>query len=147
MNYHFYGWENADVSAISDEYFGIKDPYDLYDAFLKIWKEDTCAPRMADKWKDSHPSLGQCSISAFLVQDIFGGEVYGVRLEDGSIHCFNVVDSHLFDLSSEQFDEILDYSHALLQEREKHFSKEEKYHRYLLLKERLKDYCKTKDTD
>lgn len=147
MNYRFYGWEDADLPVKNEGYPRIRDPYDLYDAFMKIWKEDTCAPRMADRWKDNHPSFGQCSISAFLVQDIFGGDVYGVKLQDGSIHCFNIVDRHVFDLSSEQFDETLDYSHSILQERKEHFSKKEKYHRYLLLKDRLKEYCKTKDTE
>ena len=59
-------------------------------------------------------------------------------LEDGNYHCFNVVGDCAFDLTSEQFgDEKLDYAHAVEQSRETHFAKEEKYRRYLLLREGL----------
>jgi len=83
-------------------------------------------------------TIGQCSITAFLVQDIFGGLVYGVPLEDGNYHCFNVIGNIVFDLTSEQFGERkLDYKNVVLQKREDHFSKLEKYERYLFLKRSL----------
>ena len=83
-------------------------------------------------------TLGQCSITAFLVQDIFGGLVYGVPLGDGNYHCFNVVNDVVFDLTSEQFGERkLDYQNVVIQNREDHFLKKEKYQRYLLLKRSL----------
>lgn len=44
--YKFWGWENADVSHITDEYKVINNPRDLYDALSEIWCADTCAPRM-----------------------------------------------------------------------------------------------------
>ncbi len=147
MSYRFFGWNDCDVSSVSCEYPGIGSPLDLYDALSGIWCEETCAPRMRKDWNEKNRTLGQCSITAFLVQDIFGGEVYGVDLKDGNFHCFNVVDSHIFDLTSEQFSERLDYSLSYLQKREDHFKKEEKYQRYLLLKNRLKDDCIQKDTD
>ena len=59
---------------------------------------------MQEKWSEANPTCGQCSITAFLVQDIFGGEVYGVSLGDGNYHCFNKVGDAVFDLTSEQFD-------------------------------------------
>lgn len=48
--YNFWGWENADAPAITDEYPGINTPTDLYDALSHIWCADTCAPRMRDRW-------------------------------------------------------------------------------------------------
>ena len=94
---------------------------------------------MRDDWSVDNPTLGQCSITAFLAQDIFGGEVYGIVLKDGSHHCFNKVNDVVFDLTSEQFgDKNLDYSNCVREHREEHFSKKEKYDRYLLLTERLK---------
>ena len=71
-NYNFYGWENADVMAVNDIYKGINTPYDLYDALSGIWCVDTCAPRLRAEWTPENKTLGQCSITAFLVQDIFG---------------------------------------------------------------------------
>ena len=140
----FYGYKDCDVSAICDEYYGIKDPKDPYDSLKQIWSADTCAPRMRDRWTKEDPSLGQCSITAFLVQDIFGGKVYGVPLNDGNYHCFNVVDGHVFDITSEQFDHELNYTLEHEQFRKVHFSKTEKRERYEILKRRLKEYCEKK---
>ena len=93
---------------------------------------------MQDRWSIDNKTLGQCSITAFLVQDLFGGSVYGVKLPDGNFHCFNVIGNSLFDLTSEQFqNEVLTYTLDYPQSRENHFKKEEKYQRYLLLKKEV----------
>ena len=92
--------------------------------------------------------MGQCSITAFLVQDLFGGQVYGILRPGGNYHCYNVVDGHIFDLTSEQFGgEILCYQGNPEQSRQAHFAKEEKYQRYLLLKQRLREACGAADPD
>ena len=83
MNYRFYGWEHANVPAITDQYKGIHTPLDLYDALSESWCADTCAPRMRVKWTPENKTLGQCSITAFLTQDIFGGKVYGMLRPGG----------------------------------------------------------------
>lgn len=141
--YKFYGWEHADVPAITDEYKGIKTPGDLYDALSEIWCADTCAPRMRENWSPENKTLGQCSITAFLAQDIFGGKVYGVLRPGGNYHCYNVIGDCCFDLTSEQFgDEELVYEDNPEQLREVHFAKEEKRLRYEYLKGELKDKCK-----
>ena len=136
--YHFYGWEQANVPVVTKEYQKIKDPKHLYDLLSEIWCADTCAPRMREKWTPENKTLGQCSITAFLVQDIFGGEVYGILRQGGNYHCYNVVGDHVFDLTSEQFgDEILSYAENPMQSREIHFAKEEKRLRYEYLKNEL----------
>ncbi|MCD8197664.1 MAG: hypothetical protein LUE24_10975 [Lachnospiraceae bacterium] len=141
-HYHFYGWENATVPAVTDEYPGIWTPQDLYDALSEIWCADTCAPRLRANWTSENRTLGQCSITAFLAQDIFGGEVYGILRPGGNYHCYNVVGSCVFDLASEQFgDEALDYTDNPLQSRKVHFSKEEKRLRYEKLKTDLQKFC------
>lgn len=136
--YHFYGWEQADVPSISETYCKIKTLLDLYDALSQIWCAETCAPRMRDEWSSANKTLGQCSITAFLAQDIFGGEVFGILRPGGNYHCYNVVNDCVFDLTSEQFgDEVLDYSENPQQFREIHFAKEEKRLRYEYLKTEL----------
>lgn len=131
--YKFYGWETADVKDVN----GLT-PRDYYDILSGIWCADTCAPRMRDKWSIQNPTLGQCSITAFLIQDFFGGKVYGILRPGGNYHCFNVVDDCVFDLTSEQFgDEVLDYSNYTEQSRETHFAKEEKRLRYEYLREQF----------
>ena len=130
MNYHFYGWQTANVKPLGNEYKGIEDPRQLYDALKNIWCEYTCAPRLREEWSPDNITLGQCSITAFLAQDIFGGEVYGILREGGNYHCYNAVGEYKFDLTSEQFgDEVLDYSTNPVQTREVHFAKQEKKER------------------
>ncbi len=142
MTYQFYGWENAAVPAVTDEYGRFGTPRELYDALSEIWCADTCAPRMRSKWTLENRTLGQCSITAFLAQDIFGGKVYGIRRPDGNYHCYNVVGDCVFDLTSEQFgEETLVYENNPEQFREDHFAKEEKRQRYEFLKEALKRRC------
>ena len=136
--YKFYGADNCSVKPINKEFDFVKDPKHLYDLLLDIWCEYTCAPRLRNDWSKENITLGQCSITAFLIQDIFGGEVRGIRRSGGNYHCYNVVDDKIFDLTSEQFgDEKLDYKDNPIQLRETHFAKEEKYQRYLYLKEKL----------
>ncbi len=139
--YGFYGWENALVPAQNAEYPGIRTPRDLYNALWHIWEKETCAPRMQPDWNEENRTLGQCSITSFLAQDIFGGQVYGVPLEDGNYHCFNTAGGCVFDLTSEQFgNEKLDYSLLHEQKRETHFAKAEKQERYMRLKEALASF-------
>lgn len=131
--YRFYGWESADIR---DER-GLT-PREYYDLLSEIWCAETCAPRMRSDWSPENKTLGQCSITAFLLQDLYGGKVFGVPLGDGNYHCFNVVGDCVFDLTSEQFgDKKLNYTDCPEQFRETHFAKEEKRQRYELLKDRL----------
>ena len=133
MAYGFYGWETADVRDQN----GIT-PRDMYDLLKQAWCADTCAPRMRADWSEENPTLGQFSITAFLVQVLFGGKVFGVPLPDGNFHCYNAVGNCEFDLTSEQFGDVkLNYENNPEQFREVHFAKDEKRLRYELLKERL----------
>ena len=136
-SYKFYGWEGAPKKVLY-----------LYDLLSEIWSVETCAPRLRQKWSRENKTCGQCSITAFLVQDVLGGDVYGIPLPDGGFHCYNVVGENLFDLTSEQFDPKfrddlgddpteLCYEGNPLQSRDVHFAKEEKRLRYELLKGRL----------
>ena len=136
MKYGFYGWEKATIADAR----GLT-PRDYYDILSGIWCADTCAPRMRADWTPANKTLGQCSITAFLLQDIYGGKVCGVPLGDGNYHCFNVVGNCVFDLTSEQFgDQKLDYDSCPEQERSVHFAKAEKKERYERLKADLLDF-------
>lgn len=136
--YRFYGSDHRELKTIAPAggaYGCIRDPYDLYDVLLSVWSVQTCAPRLRPEWSADNPTLGQCSVTAFLAQDIFGGKVYGIRRPGGNYHCYNVVNGIAFDLTSEQFgDEKLEYTNNPEQFREVHFQKAEKKDRYELLK-------------
>lgn len=140
--YGFYGWETADVLPSDQRYKEAGTPRDLYDILSKLWCRETCAPRMQAEWSEDNKTLGQCSITAFLVQDIYGGEVYGILRPGGNYHCYNEVQGRVFDLTSEQFGDeaaTLDYGNNPIQSREVHFAKEEKRLRYEYLKKRLQE--------
>lgn len=142
MKYNFYGWRDCDVSPVNKDFVGIDSPTAMYDALLGIWCEYTCAPRLREKWSKENITLGQCSVTAFLVQDVFGGKVFGVKRPAGNYHCYNVVGDTVFDLTSEQFgDEILDYSTGVEQNRGTHFEDKEKKQRYDYLRTQLKTLC------
>ena len=82
--YDFYGWRSAPVHPVGEGFKGVRDQKHLYALLKKLWTRETCAPRLRDKWSAENPTLGQCSITAFLAQDIFGGKVRGIVLPDGS---------------------------------------------------------------
>ncbi len=135
----YYGKENGSIPAVNHLYPGIETIDDLYRVLKDVWCMETCTPRMRDQWSEENPTLGQCSVTSFLVQDVFGGEVYGIPLNNGNYHCFNRIEGKDADLTSEQFPgETLDYTHVYPQSREIHFAKEEKYRRYLLLQKKLR---------
>lgn len=141
--YYFYGADAARcVTCDKPIYERIVTPLDLYDRLSEIWCKETCAPRMRDDWTPLNKTLGQCSITAFLVQDIFGGEVFAVMTENGNLHCYNRVQGVTFDLTSEQFGDKaseLKYDCKLPQSRDSkdHFEKDEKRERYEYLKEKM----------
>lgn len=138
----FYGYAGATVPAISKEFAGVDTPRAMYEKMLSVWCAESCAPRLRKDWSTENPTLGQCSITSFLVQDIFGGKVYGVPLPEGGVHCYNDVDGCVFDLTSEQFGDVaLCYDNNPEQFRADHFADADKYARYLLIKERLKEVC------
>lgn len=113
-------------------------PRDYYAILSGIWCAETCAPRMRGRWTPENRTLGQCSVTAFLMQDMFGGEVRRIPLEDGGFHCFNAVGGRVFDLTSGQFGgAALDYANCAEQLREVHFADAEKRGRYEYLKQRL----------
>ncbi len=150
MEYNFYGWQTADKVKVKNRiYQGVETPIDLYNMLTSIWCAKTCAPRMREDWTIENKTLGQCSITAFLAQDIFGGEVYGMPTDNGGVHCYNVVDGYTFDLTSEQFGEKaknLVYEGNTLQNRESemHFAKDEKRQRYEYLKIQLLSHERSK---
>ena len=140
MEYGCLGHETAgSIRPLADCGYRIDSLLDLFDVLNDgLWRIETCAPRLRPGWSENNRTLGQCSITAFLLQDLYGGQVCGVPLGDGNYHCFNAVDGCVFDLTSEQFGEKqLDYSDCVEQSRAVHFAKEEKQQRYNDLRQKL----------
>ena len=77
----FYGSEHSDLKPANGEYAFIGSLGGLYRLLLGCWSRETCAPRLREKWSESNPTCRQCSITAFLAQDIFGGAEKKARYE------------------------------------------------------------------
>ena len=140
MEYGFYGSETADAKPVFPEWQAVESPRVLYEMLRDIWCIDTCAPRLRGEWSEENATVGQCSVTAFLAQDIFGGTVRGILRSGGNFHCYNDVAGCIFDLTSEQFKgEVLHYSDGdPVQDRAVHFAKEEKRLRYEMLRRFLR---------
>ena len=80
MKEAFYGMEYAEIrpERETDGFSGTLR--EMYERLGKAWCAETCAPRMRGDWTPENRTLGQCSVTAFLVQDYFGGTVYGIPL-------------------------------------------------------------------
>ena len=141
MKEAFYGMGYAEIrpERETDGFSGTLR--EMYERLGKAWCAETCAPRMRGDWTPENRTLGQCSVTAFLVQDYFGGTVYGIPLPEGGFHCYNVIGGQVFDLTDAQFGEKkLDYGGKNPEQfREVHFRDAEKQERYLRLKARFRD--------
>ena len=56
-----------------------------------------------DGWTPDRPSFGQCAVTAMIVHDRFGGEMFRT-VNEGVIHYWNRVDDIDIDLTRDQFD-------------------------------------------
>ncbi len=111
----------------------------LQNALLKSYSEETAYPDWQNKWNKRKPTIGQCAITALLVQFYFGGEIYKHNIED---HYFNFINGEVIDLTKEQFDYRLDYSNSQLKQPD--LTKANTLERFELLKNRVENYLNNK---
>ena len=142
--YRFYGWEYADeIKPVTD--CGAATVGEFYLACLKAWSIDTCSAKFRGGWSEENPSVGQCTITAAIVHEYFGGEVLGLPMEGGGMHSFNLLDGKIIDLACEQFgkDALLDFDNAVPVEPEALLAGGDKAERCALLKKRLGEVLET----
>jgi hypothetical protein len=73
----------------------------LQDALRVSWSADTCAEWERDKWTPCLPSFGQCTVTAILIQEFFGGKM--VKDPDND-HYWNIFDDgQECDMTRSQF--------------------------------------------
>ena len=109
------------------------DINELKNILSKSWSSETCSPSLRNEWSENNPSLGQCAITAMIVNDIFGGKIMRCMASSGS-HYYNMIDDKIIDLTVEQFlGEIPQYEEGTERTREYLLSNEDTKKRYLLL--------------
>ena len=110
---------------------------ELKELLSECWNMETCSPGLKDKWSEDNPSIGQCAITALIVNDYFDGKIMRCMSTSGS-HYYNIIDDKIIDLTKEQFlGEIPLYEEGQERTREYLLSNEDTKKRYLMLKESL----------
>jgi len=97
------------------------------------WSKETCYPMSCDVWSIDNPSLGQCAITALVVNDFLGGKI--MRCMCGEVsHYYNIINGEVVDLTKEQFNGLVpDYDNSIERTREYVLSNEDTKSRYLKL--------------
>ena len=118
----------------------------LKQLLIQSWNLETCAPGLRNEWNEENPSLGQCAITALIVNDFFGGKIMRCMASSGS-HYYNIIDDELVDLTVEQFlGEIPQYENGEERTREYLLSNEDTKNRYLLLNRNLQENIEEEKT-
>ena len=102
------------------------------------FSKDTCYPGLRDKWNEENKTLGQCAITALVLNDFLGGKIMRCMSETGS-HYYNLINGEIVDLTVYQFNSLPDYNNGEERCREYLLSNEDTRSRYNLLLERVKD--------
>ncbi len=91
------------------------DQKSLKESFRKAWSKETCYPRQIDEWTNSNPALGQCAVTALVINDLYGGNI--LFSEDYN-HFWNILPSgQEIDLTKEQFGEDIEFVDAKIIDR------------------------------
>ena len=112
---------------------------ELKELLLNSWSKETCSLGLRDSWTVDNPSLGQCAITALVINDMFGGKIMRCMASSGS-HYYNMIDDNLIDLTVEQFQgEIPLYDEGEERTREYLLGNEDTKNRYLLLLKNIRN--------
>ena len=111
---------------------------ELKQLLILSWEKETCSPGLRDEWNQDNPSLGQCAITALILNDFLGGKIMRCMASSGS-HYYNIIDNEIIDLTIDQFlGEIPDYINGEERTRDYLLSNEDTRNRYEKLLYNLK---------
>lgn len=116
--------------------------WELEELLELSWDKETSVD---ENWSSDNSSLGQCAVTALVVNDYFGGKIMRCMASTGS-HYYNEIDGELIDLTASQFgDEAPQYELGEERTREYLLSNENTKERYLKLSQNVKDNIKLKE--
>ncbi|WP_207714353.1 hypothetical protein [Scytonema sp. UIC 10036] len=75
----------------------------LREILKKYWSK-----KSSSLWSLENPSCGQCSVTALVIQDMFGGKILKTPIAD-RWHFYNEIEGTRYDLTAEQFQTALNY--------------------------------------
>lgn len=68
-----------------------------------VWCRETAAPSVQEAWSEQNPALGQCAVTALLLQDLIGGTLMRTVVEGHGSHYYVRVHHGPYDLTKDQF--------------------------------------------
>jgi hypothetical protein len=108
------------------------------------WGVDTCYPKDRERWSPDLPEVGQCFVTALIINDYLGGRIaYNKKLK----HYFNILpDGTIIDLTRKQFGDVGEIGIDKTFSREVLMKKAPKnaVQRYLALKRRVEERLNSK---
>lgn len=69
--------------------------------------------KSARQWTPERPFDGQCNVTAALIQEAYGGEIWKTPWNEQTDHYYNAFAGHRVDLTDDQFDHLIDYRDTL----------------------------------
>ena len=82
---------------------------EILNALREAWSASS-----STKWKKENPALGQCGVTALVVQDWLGGEILKTKIKKPGQpelwHFYNRVGGEAVDFTASQFDELVEYN-------------------------------------
>jgi hypothetical protein len=107
----------------------------------KAWCRETAHPSYQCKWSEDNPSVGQCLVTALVIQDEYGGDIYSCKVGNHR-HFVNIIDERIVDQTAEQFGGVdrIQYINGSFRKREREelLKNQNIKYRYELLKSRIK---------
>lgn len=110
----------------------------LLDKIMQAWCMETAHPAYANKWSMENPAAGQCLVTALVIQDELGGDIYDCKVGH-SRHFYNVINGETIDLTFSQFPDGSEITASRIRDRKQLLANKETKQRYELLKSRIGD--------
>ena len=108
---------------------------ELENLLKESWTKETSVD---SNWSEDNPALGQCAVTALVVNDYFGGKIMRCMASTGS-HYYNELEGITVDLTRSQFgNEEHEYENGEERTREYLLSNENTKSRYELLSNNVK---------
>lgn len=106
------------------------------------WCRETAHPSYRECWSPDMPSCGQCLVTALIIQEQYGGDIYSCKVGRRS-HFVNIINERIIDKTAEQFGGIHKIQYITgsfkLRTRDSLLKSQDVKDRYALLKARLED--------
>ncbi|MBW8381954.1 MAG: hypothetical protein K0M69_05465 [Youngiibacter sp.] len=112
----------------------------LKKAIKRSWGIDTAYKDDVPKWSADNPAVGQCAVTALIIHEYFGGQIYSGESQDGVVHYWNKVHGFKIDLTRSQFKETKIFSNIIIWKPEDLLQTGNVRERYEILRSRIEMY-------